>query len=149
MYSPWLYKYRDSCVLYIPTAHAFGSVKFTHTLLVQTHTHDVAPPPDLHRLSSLQSLPLVSSFIQPMYIQSIFTKDSESIFFFKIQLQFYFISLLKIAYFLFYKFVNWFIQKIAMLTTRTTVVYINTTCVINSTRPVEKNYNLHNYKINK
>ena len=38
MYSPRLYKYRDSNVLYKPTVHTFGSVNFTHTLLVQTHT---------------------------------------------------------------------------------------------------------------
>ena len=44
MYSPRLYKYRDSYVLYIPTVHAFGSVLFTHTILVQTHTHDVSAP---------------------------------------------------------------------------------------------------------
>ena len=46
MYSPRLYKYRDSYVLYIPlpTVHAFGSVLLTHTLLVQTHIHDVSAP---------------------------------------------------------------------------------------------------------
>ena len=44
MYSPRPYKYGDSYVLYIPTVHAFGSVNFTHTLLVQTHTHDVSAP---------------------------------------------------------------------------------------------------------
>ena len=44
MYSPRLYKYRDSYVLYIPTVHAFGSLLLTHTLLVQTHTHDVSTP---------------------------------------------------------------------------------------------------------
>ena len=44
MYSPRLFKYRDSYVLYVPTVHAFGSVNFTHTLLVQTHTHDVSAP---------------------------------------------------------------------------------------------------------
>ena len=31
-------------VLYIPTVHAFGLVLLTHTLLVQTHTHDVSAP---------------------------------------------------------------------------------------------------------
>ena len=40
MYSPKLYKYRDSYVLYIPTVHAVDSLLLTHTLLVQTHTHD-------------------------------------------------------------------------------------------------------------
>ena len=44
MYSPRLYKYRDSYVLYIFTVHAFGSVSLTHTLLVQTHIHDVSTP---------------------------------------------------------------------------------------------------------
>ena len=44
MYSPRLYKYRDSVVLYIPTVHTFGSVLLTHTLLVQTHIHDVSAP---------------------------------------------------------------------------------------------------------
>ena len=43
MYSPRLYKYRDSYVLYIPTVHAFGSVFLTHTLLVQTHTWRFCP----------------------------------------------------------------------------------------------------------
>ena len=37
MYSPRLYKYRDSYVLYIPTVQAFGSLLLTQTLLVQTH----------------------------------------------------------------------------------------------------------------
>ena len=45
IYPPRLYKYRDSYVLYILTVHAFGSVNFTHTLLVQTHTHMTFPPP--------------------------------------------------------------------------------------------------------
>ena len=44
MYSPTLYKYRDSFVLYIPTLHPFGSVLLSHTLLIQTHIHDVPPP---------------------------------------------------------------------------------------------------------
>ena len=44
MYSYRLYKYRDSYVMYIPTVHTFGSVFFTHTLLVQTHTHYVSAP---------------------------------------------------------------------------------------------------------
>ena len=44
MYSPRLYKYRDSYVPYVPTVHTFGSVFLTHTLLVQTHTHDVSAP---------------------------------------------------------------------------------------------------------
>ena len=44
MYSPRLYKYLDSYVLYTYTVHAFGSVVLTHTLLVQTHTHDVSAP---------------------------------------------------------------------------------------------------------
>ena len=37
-YSPRLYKYRDSYVLYIPSVHANGSVNFTYTFLVQTYT---------------------------------------------------------------------------------------------------------------
>ena len=40
LYSPRLYKYRDSYVLYLPTVHAYGSVFLTHTRLVQTHIHD-------------------------------------------------------------------------------------------------------------
>ena len=44
MYSPRLYKYLDSYVLYIPTVHAFGSVLLSHTLLVQTHIHNVSGP---------------------------------------------------------------------------------------------------------
>ena len=38
------HKCRDSYVLYIPTVNAFGLVLLTHTLLVQTHTHDVSAP---------------------------------------------------------------------------------------------------------
>ena len=50
MYSPRLYKYRDSYVLYIPTVltvHAFGSVLLTHTLWYRhtRHTHMTFPPP--------------------------------------------------------------------------------------------------------
>ena len=48
MYSPRLYKYQDSYVLYTPTVHAFGSLSLTHNLLVQTHTHDVSAPWDCH-----------------------------------------------------------------------------------------------------
>ncbi len=44
MYSPRLYKYLDSYVLYRSTVHAFGSVLLSHTLLVQTHIHDVSGP---------------------------------------------------------------------------------------------------------
>ena len=46
MYSPRLqYKYRDSSVLqYTPTVHPIGSLSRTHTLLVQTHPHDVSAP---------------------------------------------------------------------------------------------------------
>jgi len=45
MYSPRLYKYRDSYVLYIPTVHAFGSVFLTHTFWYR-HTHMTFLPPD-------------------------------------------------------------------------------------------------------
>ena len=44
MYSPKLYKYRDAYALFIPRVHTIGSVFLTHTLLVQTHTHDVSTP---------------------------------------------------------------------------------------------------------
>ena len=44
MYSPRLYKYRDSFVLHITTLHAFCSLLLTNTLLVQTHIHDVSAP---------------------------------------------------------------------------------------------------------
>ena len=44
IYSPRLYKYRDYYILHIPTVHAFGSVLLPHTLLVQTHKHDVSAP---------------------------------------------------------------------------------------------------------
>ena len=37
MFSPRLYKYRDSYILYIPTVHTFGTVNFTHS-------HDVSAP---------------------------------------------------------------------------------------------------------
>ena len=44
MYSLRLYKYRDSYVLYTPTVQLFSSLLHTHTLLVQTHKHDVSAP---------------------------------------------------------------------------------------------------------
>ena len=56
MYSPRLYKYRDSYVLYIPTVHTFGSVFLTHTLLVQTHTHNVSAPCLYYIYSNLISI---------------------------------------------------------------------------------------------
>ena len=40
MYSPRLIL----MYIVIPTIHAFGSVLLTHTLLVQTHIHDVSVP---------------------------------------------------------------------------------------------------------
>ena len=41
MYSPRLYKYRNSYVLYIPIVHAFGSLLLTHNLWYsQTNIHD-------------------------------------------------------------------------------------------------------------
>ena len=43
MYSFRLNKYRDSYELYNPTVHTFVTVTL-HTLLVQTHTHDVSSP---------------------------------------------------------------------------------------------------------
>ena len=44
MYSPRLYKYRDSYVLYIPTVHNFGTGKlYTHSFGTDTHT--TFPPP--------------------------------------------------------------------------------------------------------
>ena len=44
MYSLKLYKYRDSYVLYTPTVQLFSYLLHTHTLLVQTHKHDVSAP---------------------------------------------------------------------------------------------------------
>ena len=44
MYSLSLYKYRDSYVLYTPTVQLFSFLLHTHTLLVQTHKHDVSAP---------------------------------------------------------------------------------------------------------
>ena len=38
------HKCRDSYVLYITAVHPFSLVLLTHTLLVQTHTHDVSAP---------------------------------------------------------------------------------------------------------
>ena len=38
------HKCRNSYVLYIPSVHASGSLLLTHTLLVQTHIHDVSTP---------------------------------------------------------------------------------------------------------
>ena len=51
------HKCRDSYVLYIPTVHAFGLILLTHTLLVQTHTHDVSAP-----WTELKSQPFFSKF---------------------------------------------------------------------------------------
>ena len=55
MYSLRLYKYRDSYVLYTPTVQLFSPLLHTHTLLVQTHKHDVSapclsPPPSIQYL---------------------------------------------------------------------------------------------------
>ena len=44
MYSPRLYKYQESSVLYTPTVQLFSSLLHTYTLLVQTHKHDVSAP---------------------------------------------------------------------------------------------------------
>ena len=48
MYSPRLYKYRDSYELYIPTTHAFGSLLLIHTLLVQTWRFRPLIPDQFH-----------------------------------------------------------------------------------------------------
>ena len=48
------HKCRDSYVLYILKVHAFGSVLLTHTLLVQTHTHDVSAPWVVYRKVNLE-----------------------------------------------------------------------------------------------
>ena len=45
MYSPRLYKYRDSYVLYKPIVHTFGTVTL-HTLFWYRHTHKTFPPLD-------------------------------------------------------------------------------------------------------
>ena len=44
MYSLRLYKYRDSYVLYTLTVQLFSPLLHTHTLLLQTHKHDVSAP---------------------------------------------------------------------------------------------------------
>ena len=43
IYSPRLYKYQESSVLYSPTVQLFGSLSQTHTISVQTHTQVSAP----------------------------------------------------------------------------------------------------------
>ena len=53
MYSPRLYKYQDSYVLYIPTVHTFGTVNFTYSFGTDTHTHDVSAPPGVWLNESL------------------------------------------------------------------------------------------------
>ena len=40
----WDSRHRDSSVLYTPTVQLFSSLLHTHTLLVQTHKHDVSAP---------------------------------------------------------------------------------------------------------
>ena len=58
MYSPRLYKYRDSYVLYdkvyITTVH-FGSLLLTHTLLVKQHTYMTFPPPGARMFRTIYS----------------------------------------------------------------------------------------------
>ena len=44
----------------IPSVHDFGSVNFTHTLLVQTHTHNVSTPCINLLLHKLMNYHLVS-----------------------------------------------------------------------------------------
>ena len=67
MYSLRLYKYRDSYVLYTPTVQLFCSLLHTHTLLVQTHKHDVsAPCPRYIRLDNSSLLHYTGVFL--MYL---------------------------------------------------------------------------------
>ena len=51
-----IYKYHDSSVLHTPTVQLFGSLSQTHTLLVQTHKHDVSDPCLRHRVTKTQEL---------------------------------------------------------------------------------------------
>ena len=69
MYSPRLYKYRDFYVLYKPKVNAFGSVLLTHTLLVQTHTHDVSAP-CYKQLNTVQVIHLFILFNDDSKMQS-------------------------------------------------------------------------------
>ena len=78
MYSPRLYKYRYSYVLYIPTEHP--SVRYSlHTLFWYRHTHMTFPPPDYitiirydSRTYKLQVLPghIHYKFFQDIYVTS-------------------------------------------------------------------------------
>ena len=51
MYSPRLYKYRDSYVLYKLKVHTFGTVSFTHALFWYRHTHMTFSPPAIKIIS--------------------------------------------------------------------------------------------------
>ena len=71
MYSPRLFKYRDSYVLYIPTVHAFGSVSL-HTLFWYRHTHMTFPPPgqlilNPHLFSSSRDYHLFNSILSHLF----------------------------------------------------------------------------------
>ena len=54
MCSPRLYIYRDSCVLYIPTVHVFGSVFLTHSFGADTHVTFPPPKGYPHRMRLLR-----------------------------------------------------------------------------------------------
>ena len=79
------HKCRDSYVLYIPTVHTFGLALLAHTLLVQTHTHDVsAPCSQMLRVSFVYISPknavhiiykTSSLFLACIYISGLSTKD--------------------------------------------------------------------------
>ena len=69
MYSPRLYKYQESSVLNTLTVQLFGSLLETHTLLVQTHTHDVSAPwidPTRFSYPIAQSIAFPSNRAQPL-----------------------------------------------------------------------------------
>jgi len=55
MYSPRLYKYRDSYVLYKPTVHTFGTLNW-HTLFWYRHTHMTFPPPGVNPILRIFSV---------------------------------------------------------------------------------------------
>ena len=88
MSSPKLYKYWDSYVLYIPTVHAFGSVSFTHTLLVQTHPHVVSVPLGTTSAKQFVHIEMKCFFFQEMVTEIVERKINKLSALYKIEKSF-------------------------------------------------------------
>ena len=66
MYSPRLYKFRDSHVLYKPTVQTFGTVNW-HTLFWYRHTHMTFPLPGKIMINWLD-VKLILKLIDELFI---------------------------------------------------------------------------------